>query len=215
MFAKLYIIYIFFLVSAVVGVPIENSQNQTASPDSLIGDLSKFLPVKPRCTDPIYTKYKSSACLTRKVARVTCESYDLPGTVVDIDFSCEEGRACIDITSNDAFCVDSNSNLAREWENNHVDGRVCSQPVLLVPPPKFFQLTAGVTTYSTTGEPIQVQSIELRYDDKTANEDYKEQTNNFGVVIKRENFSHYLSFCFSTGTPQEVQAVASLAYVLL
>ncbi|RGB41678.1 hypothetical protein C1646_738973 [Rhizophagus diaphanus] len=155
-------------VSAVVGVPVENLRNQTFSTDSI-----KFIPTKPRCTDPIYTKYISSVCATRKSARVTCESYDLPGTIVDTHFSCGEGESCIDITSNDAFCVDENSKLVQEWENNHVDGRVCSAPVLIVPPPNLFSLAAGITTYSTTGDPIQVTSLEARYDDKNS-DDYTE-----------------------------------------
>ncbi|PKK70424.1 hypothetical protein RhiirC2_830132 [Rhizophagus irregularis] len=211
MFAQLYIIYIFFLFSAVVGVPVENLQNQTFSTDSFLG---KLIPTKPKCTDPIYTKYRSSVCATRKSVRVSCESYDLPGTIVDTNFSCGEGESCIDITSNDAFCVDENSKLAQKWENNHVDGRVCSAPVLLVPPPKFFQLAAGITTYSTTGDPIQVQSLEARYDDKNS-DDYTEQQNNYSFNIKQENFSHYISFCFTAGTSQEVQAVAALGYVVL
>ncbi|PKY15668.1 hypothetical protein RhiirB3_466870 [Rhizophagus irregularis] len=208
MFAQLYIIYIFFfLFSAVVGIPVENFQNQTFSTNSII-------PTRPKCTDPIYTKYKSSVCATRKSVRVSCESYDLPGTVVDTNFSCGEGESCIDITSNDAFCVDENSGLAQEWENNHVDGRVCSAPVLLVPPDKSFKLVAGITAYSTTGDPIQVQSLSAKYDDKDS-DDYTEQKNKFSFNIKQENFSHYIKFCFAAGTQEEVQAVASLGYVLL
>ncbi|EXX67989.1 uncharacterized protein OCT59_027295 [Rhizophagus irregularis] len=145
MFAQLYIIYFFFLVSAVVGVPVENLQNQTSSTVSLLG---KVIPTKPTCTDPIYRKYKSSACVTRKTVRVSCESYDLPGTVVDTNFYCADGESCIDMTSNDAICVNENINSVREWENNHVDGRVCSEPVLLVKPPtKYFHLVAGITAY--------------------------------------------------------------------
>jgi hypothetical protein len=147
------------------------------------------------------------------VVKVTCEFYDLPGTVVENNFSCADGESCIDITSNDAFCVDENSNLAREWENNHVDGRVCSAPVLLIPPPKFFVFAAGIITYSTTGDPIQVQSLEARYDDKTS-QDYTEQNNNFNFIVQKENYSHYISFCFSAGTSQEVQAVATLALLV-
>jgi hypothetical protein len=213
MFDQLYIIFIFFLVSAIVGVPVENSQNQTST-NSIIGSISKFIPTRPKCTDPIYTKYKSSVCITRKVARVSCESYDLSGTIVNLNFSCGDGQSCIDITSNDTFCVSSNNPLARQWENNHADGRVCSAPILLVPPQMSFNLVAGITTYSTTGDPIQVRSLELTYDDKTSL-NFTEQTNNFSLTIKKENFSHYMSFCFSAGTLQEVQAVVSLAYVLL
>ncbi|RGB41674.1 hypothetical protein C1646_751847 [Rhizophagus diaphanus] len=158
MFAQLYIIYIFFfLVSAVVGIPVEKLQNQTFSTNS---------------------------------------------------------ESCIDITSNDAFCVDENSGLAQEWENNHVDGRVCSAPVLLVPPDKSSKLVAGITAYSTTGDPIQVQSLSAKYDDKDS-DDYTEQKNKFSFNIKQENFSHYIKFCFAAGTQEEVQAVASLGYLLL
>ncbi|CAG8550691.1 hypothetical protein GLOIN_2v1768023 [Rhizophagus irregularis DAOM 181602=DAOM 197198] len=187
MFAQLYIIYFFFLVSAVVGVPVENLQNQTSSTVSLLG---KVIPTKPTCTDPIYRKYKSSACVTRKTVRVSCESYDLPGTVVDTNFYCADGESCIDMTSNDAICVNENINSVREWENNHVDGRVCSEPVLLVKPP-------------------------TKYDDNPSANEYTELTNNYSFTIKKENFSHYMRFCFVAGTSEEVQAVGALGYVFL
>ncbi|CAB4478468.1 unnamed protein product [Rhizophagus irregularis] len=93
------------------------------------------------------------------------------------------------MTSNDAICVNENINSIREWENNHVDGRVCSEPVLLVKPPtKYFHLVAGITAYSTTGDPIQVQTLETRYDDNPSANEYTEQTNNYSFTIKKKIF---------------------------
>ncbi|PKK62377.1 hypothetical protein RhiirC2_790465 [Rhizophagus irregularis] len=181
MFAQLYIIYFFFLVSAVVGIPVVNLQNKTFSTDSPV-------PTRPKCTDPNNAKYKSSACATRKSVRVSC-------TAVDTNFSCGDGESCVNITSNDAFCVDDNS--AQEWENNH-------DPEKLV---------AGITTYSTTGDPIVVAELIARYDDK--NSDYAYQKNNYTFTIKQENFSKNMNFCFIAHSSEEVQAVASLAYVLM
>ncbi|CAB4426233.1 unnamed protein product [Rhizophagus irregularis] len=202
MFAQLYIIYIFFLVSAVVGIPVVNLQNQTFSTDSLV-------PTRPKCTDPNNAKYKSSVCATRKSVRVSCESYNHPGTAIDTNFSCGDGESCVDITSNDAFCVDDNS--AQEWGNNQGIFRICSAPVLLAPPQESFQLVAGMTTYSIKGEPIKVVFLEVRYD----SDDHVKQENNYSLTIKQENFSRQISFCFTTGNPVEVQAVASLAYILM
>ncbi|PKY40666.1 hypothetical protein RhiirA4_454088 [Rhizophagus irregularis] len=62
------------------------------------------------------------------------------------------------LPSNDAFCVDDNS--AQEWENNHDDEKVCSAPGLLTPPAVSFQLVAGITTYSTAGDPIQLKEVQ-------------------------------------------------------
>ncbi|CAB5375207.1 unnamed protein product [Rhizophagus irregularis] len=134
MFAQLYIIYFFFLVSAVVGIPVVNLQNKTFSTDSPV-------PTRPKCTDPNNAKYKSSACATRK------------------------------------------------------------------------SLVAGITTYSTTGDPIVVAELIARYDDK--NSDYAYQKNNYTFTIKQENFSKNMNFCFIAHSSEEVQAVASLAYVLM
>ncbi|CAB4373630.1 uncharacterized protein OCT59_027303 [Rhizophagus irregularis] len=205
MFAQLYIIYIFFLVSAAVGIPVVNLQNQTFSTDGLV-------PTRPKCTDPNNAKYKSSVCATRKLARVSCESNDNPGTVVDTNFSCGDGESCVDITSNDVLCVDENNALV--WENNHYSGFACSAPVLLVPPHESFQLVAGMTTYSTTGDPIQVVVLLAKYGDNESREFVGHQ-NNFTFAINQGNFSKNLSFCFAAGNEEEIQAVASLGYVLL
>ncbi|EXX63374.1 uncharacterized protein OCT59_027310 [Rhizophagus irregularis] len=205
MFAQLYIIYIFFLVSAVVGIPVVNLQNQTFSTDG-------FVSARPKCTDPKNAKYKSSACATRKSVRVSCESFDHPGTAVDTNFSCGDGESCVDIDSNDAFCVDDKS--AQLWDNDHESIFACSAPVLLVPPHKSFQLVAGMTTYSTNGNPIQVFELIAKYDDHFS-DDFLFFKNHFTFPIKQENFSKKLSFCFHPGSFEEVQAVASLAYVLM
>ncbi|PKC00045.1 hypothetical protein RhiirA5_505399 [Rhizophagus irregularis] len=205
MFAQLYIIYIFFLVSAVVGIPVVNLQNQSFSTDGLVS-------TRPKCTDPNNAKYKSSVCATRKSVRVSCESYNNPGTAVDTNFSCGDDESCVDIDSNDAFCVDDKS--AQLWENNQNFERVCSASVLLTPPQETFQLVAGMTTYSTTGDPIQVLSLEVRYDDNDS-DDFVLQENNYSLTIKQENFSRKISFCFFAGTQEKVQAAASLAYVLM
>ncbi|CAB4479056.1 unnamed protein product [Rhizophagus irregularis] len=188
------LIYIFFLVSAVVGIPVVNLQNQTFSTDSPV-------PTRPKCTDPNNAKYKSSACATRKSVRVSCEPYDHPGTAVDTNFSCGDGESCVSITSNDAFCVDDNS--AQEWGNNHDPEKVCSAPVLLAPPQESFQLVAGMTTYSTTGDPIKVFELIAIYDDK--NFDHAYQQNNHTFTIKQENFSKNMNFCFIAHSSEEVQ----------
>jgi hypothetical protein len=205
MFAQLYIIYIFFLVSAVVGIPVINLQNQTFSTDG-------FVSARPKCTDPKNAKYKSSACATRKSVRVSCESFDHPGTAVDTNFSCGDGDSCVNIAPNDAFCVDDSS--AQVWDNKNENEFACSAPVSLVPPHKSFQLVAGMTTYSTTGDPIRVAELEVRYDDNDS-DDFVLQENNYTLPIKQEDFSKKLSFCFYPGSNEEVQTVGSLAYVLM
>ncbi|CAB4435136.1 unnamed protein product [Rhizophagus irregularis] len=205
MFAQLYIIYIFFLVSAVVGIPVVNLQNQTFSTDG-------FVSARPKCTDPKNAKYKSSICATRKTVRVSCESFDHPGTAVDTNFSCGDGESCVDIDSNDSFCADDKS--AQLWDNDHKKAYACSAPVLLVPPHKSFQLAAGITTYSTNGNLIQVAELTAKYDDHFSNE-YVIDTNRYTFPIKQEDYSKKLSFCFHPGSFEEVQAVASLAYVLM
>ncbi|CAB4387559.1 unnamed protein product [Rhizophagus irregularis] len=82
-----------------------------------------------------------------------------------------------------------------------------------MPPHETFQLVAGITTYSTTGDPIVVAELIARYDDK--NSDYAYQKNNYTFTIKQENFSKNMNFCFIAHSSEEVQAVASLAYVLM
>ncbi|CAB4373342.1 unnamed protein product [Rhizophagus irregularis] len=208
MFAQLYIIYIFFLVSAVVGIPVVNLQNQTFSIDG------SAVPTRPKCTDPNNAKYKSSTCATRKSVRVSCESFSKPGTPVDTNFSCGDGDSCVNITPNDAFCVDDSS--AQVWDNKNQNLAVCSAPVTLVPPHVSFQLVAGMTTYSTTGDPIRVAGLSARYGEgQSSRSESIYQENEYTFPIKQEEFSNKLTFCFYPGSNEEVQAVASLAYVLM
>ncbi|PKC60697.1 hypothetical protein RhiirA1_539656 [Rhizophagus irregularis] len=209
MFTQLYI-YIFFLVSAVVGIPVVNLQNQTFSIDG------SAVPTRPKCTDPNNAKYKSSTCATRKSVRVSCESFSQPGTPVDTNFSCGDGDSCVNITPNDAFCVDDNS--AQVWDSKNENKVVCSAPVLLVPPHVSFQLVAGMTTYAKSGDPIRVAELQARYSNEQSSiplsADYIYQENNYTFPIKQEDFSNTLYFCFYPGSNEEAQAVGSLAYVL-
>ncbi|PKK69236.1 hypothetical protein RhiirC2_866853 [Rhizophagus irregularis] len=194
---------------SVVGIPVVNLQDQIFSIDG------SAVPTRPKCTDPNNAKYKSSTCATRKSVRVSCESFSQPGTPVDTNFSCGDGDSCVNITPNDAFCVDDSS--AQVWDNKNENKVVCSAPVSLVPPHVSFQLVAGITTYSTTGDPIRVAELQAKYDDNNSNiyTDYKYQENNYTFPIKQEDFSTKLSFCFYPGSNEEVQAVGSLAYVLM
>ncbi|CAB4444604.1 unnamed protein product [Rhizophagus irregularis] len=211
MFTQLYIIYIFFLISAVVGIPVVNLQNQTFSIDG------SAVSTRPKCTDPNNAKYKSSTCATRKSVRVSCETFSKPGTPVDTNISCEDGDSCVNITPNDAFCVDDNS--AQVWDSKNKNKVICSAPVLLVPPHKSFQLVAGMTTYANSGDPIRVAELEARYSNEHSRipfaPDHINQDNKYTFPIKQEYYSNDMYFCFYPGSNVEVQAVGSLAYVLM
>ncbi|CAG8550657.1 uncharacterized protein OCT59_027293 [Rhizophagus irregularis] len=186
MFTQLYIIYIFFLVSAVIGIPVVNLQNQTFSIDG------SAVPTRPKCTDPNNAKY---TCATRKSVRVSCESFSQPGTPVDTNFSCGDGDSCVNITPNDAFCVDDNSS-AQVWDSKNEikswNDNIC----------KIWGVAELQARYSNEQSSIPLSA------------DYIYQENNYTFPIKQEDFSNTLYFCFYPGSNEEVQAVGSLAYVL-
>ncbi|PKB98101.1 hypothetical protein RhiirA5_404056 [Rhizophagus irregularis] len=73
-----------------------------------------------------------------------------------------------------------------------------------------------MTTYSTTGDPIRVAELAARYGEgQSSRFESVYQGNEYTFSIKQEDFSNKLSFCFYPGSNEEVQAVASLAYVLM